>query len=171
MQKMGQWIHRGDISAFIWVNRVWRNSIIDSVMSFLTNFGGAIFSICLSLLLLISGSSNWYDVGSHLAVSLLLSHLAVAVCKRAIPRLRPYRVLDQVFTGTKLLQDASFPSGHSTAAFCSAAVLSSALPELSGGFYSLATLVAISRVYLGMHYPSDVLIGALLGAGTVWLVL
>lgn len=170
MQKVGQWVRGGDVTAFLWVNRSLRNPLFDFTMSFFTHFGSAALSICLSLFLLLNGSSFWREVGTDLAITLLLSHLAVAICKKAVPRLRPYKVLDQVFTGKKLLQDASFPSGHSTAAFCSAAVLSGAIPELSGLFYTIASLVALSRVYLGMHYPSDVLIGALLGTGTVWLL-
>lgn len=60
---------------------------------------------------------------------------------------------------------ASFPSGHATTAFAFAAVLALGLPRLRTGLFALAALVAMSRVVVGAHYPSDVLAGAALGVG------
>lgn len=57
----------------------------------------------------------------------------------------------------------SFPSSHATIAFAMAYVLSQYEPKLRWVLYSLATLIASSRVYLGVHYPSDVVAGAILG--------
>ncbi len=57
----------------------------------------------------------------------------------------------------------SFPSGHATVAFACATVLALAVPRLRWWLYGLAALIAFSRVYVGVHYPGDVLVGALLG--------
>lgn len=57
----------------------------------------------------------------------------------------------------------SFPSGHATVSFACATVLALAVPRLRVPLYSLAALIAFSRVYVGVHYPLDVLAGALLG--------
>lgn len=59
----------------------------------------------------------------------------------------------------------SFPSGHATVAFAAATVLALAVPRLRWPLYALAALIAFSRVYVGVHYPGDVLAGALLGVG------
>lgn len=59
----------------------------------------------------------------------------------------------------------SFPSGHATVAFACAAVLALAVPRLRWWFFGLAALIAFSRVYVGVHYPGDVLAGAVLGIG------
>ncbi|MDA8229292.1 MAG: phosphatase PAP2 family protein [Desulfitobacterium hafniense] len=166
MQRVTNWIQGGDITTFFILNRSWKCPVTDFLMPIITNFGGAIWSIALSLILLVSKNSFWHKSGVQLATSLLISHLVVQLCKRFLPRRRPYQALQNVYTGPKLYQDASFPSGHSTAAFCIATVFSTILPALSILFFLLALLVAVSRVYLGMHYPSDITVGAILGVAT-----
>ncbi|MDY6776953.1 MAG: phosphatase PAP2 family protein [Candidatus Nanohaloarchaea archaeon] len=65
---------------------------------------------------------------------------------------------------------SSFPSGHAALAFALAPVLSQAAPSARIYLYLLAALIAISRVYLGAHYPSDVVAGAAVGLGAGLLV-
>ena len=57
----------------------------------------------------------------------------------------------------------SFPSGHATVSFACATVLALAVPRLRWPLFALAALISFSRVYVGVHYPFDVLAGALLG--------
>lgn len=57
----------------------------------------------------------------------------------------------------------SFPSGHATVSFACATVLALAVPRLRAPLYALAALIAFSRVYVGVHYPGDVVAGAALG--------
>ena len=65
----------------------------------------------------------------------------------------------------------SFPSGHAATSFACATVLSAYAPRWRVPFFLLATLIALSRLYNGVHYPTDVLAGALLGVLVGWLVL
>ena len=67
---------------------------------------------------------------------------------------------------TPVVTDLSFPSAHATTAYAAAAAYSRALPFASPLFYGAATMFALSRPYLGVHYPSDVLAGAALGTVT-----
>ena len=66
--------------------------------------------------------------------------------------------------------DPSFPSDHSTAAFAIAFAVFFLSRKVGIGFLIVATLVALSRVFVGLHYPSDVVAGVLIGAGSAWLV-
>jgi hypothetical protein len=59
----------------------------------------------------------------------------------------------------------SFPSGHATSSFACATAMSRIAPEAAIPLFVLATAIGVSRPYLGMHYPSDVLVGAVLGVG------
>jgi undecaprenyl-diphosphatase len=65
----------------------------------------------------------------------------------------------------------SFPSGHTATSFACATVLAAFVPRLRIPFFVLATLIALSRIYNGMHYPTDVLAGAVLGVLTALLLL
>lgn len=101
--------------------------------------------------------------GRQLLFAVLFCQLLVQTGKRLIRRVRPFAAKDMARVWEKFaLLDSSFPSGHTATAFTVAVVASS---FWGYGFvaYPLAVLVGISRIYLGVHYPSDVFIGALVG--------
>jgi len=83
--------------------------------------------------------------------------------KRAVRRRRPFvDVVSAIVVGKKP-GSWSHPSGHTTASFACARVLASVWPRGAPVFYALASVVGVSRVYVGDHYPGDVLSGATCG--------
>ena len=97
------------------------------------------------------------------AVALVAASLASGALKDLVGRVRPPLAHDSLTALVTLPADPSFPSGHATSAFAAAGVVAAMHPRLRAPVLALAALVALSRVYLGVHYPTDVLAGALLG--------
>ncbi len=94
-----------------------------------------------------------------------VASFADGVLKDAIGRRRPPVADPSVHPLIPLPHDPSMPSGHAMMAFTGAVVLAGVLPRLRWALLALAAGVAVSRVYLGVHYPSDVVVGGVLGAG------
>jgi undecaprenyl-diphosphatase len=107
--------------------------------------------------------SRWSDFAA-LAVALLMATAAADYAlKPAIGRARPFAVAPAVRVIGGKPHDASFPSGHAANAFAGAFVVSTAVPSGRLVWWPLAVAIAYSRVYLGVHYPLDVIGGALVG--------
>jgi undecaprenyl-diphosphatase len=121
--------------------------------------------------------------GAFLATGMRLSHLlipwvAVALswtlaegAKYLFNRARPFIDDTEVAPLMKTPSSSSFPSGHSATAAAGALTLSAVYPSYAPALLLSGFLVALSRIYLGVHYPFDVLAGALIGAVTAGAVL
>ena len=96
----------------------------------------------------------------------LLAHFHI---KRWVRRLRPYEAHPKIRVDFKPIERFSFPSGHTLHAFLMVTLLASFFPMMVIPLYLWAALVGISRIYLGVHYLSDVFAGALLGIVSGWL--
>ena len=93
------------------------------------------------------------------------------VVKPLVDRPRPFAVLSTVTLIDARPPSESFPSGHSAMAGAGALAATRLLPRAGWALWPLATLIAFSRVYLGVHWPSDVIAGALVGFAVAWFVL
>ena len=89
--------------------------------------------------------------------------LVAAVLARVVDRPRPFVAHPQIHP-LYVVHSSSFPAGHAATAFAGAMVASYLARRAAPAFFALAALIGYSRVYVGVHYPSDVLAGALVGA-------
>jgi membrane-associated phospholipid phosphatase len=109
--------------------------------------------------------------GLYIAASVAGSAFITYGLKQSFQRQRPYDAYPDIIPvgGSS---SPSFPSGHTSMAFSSATSLTIAFPKwyVAVPAFAWATTVGYSRMYMGVHYPSDVLAGAVVGAGSAWLM-
>jgi undecaprenyl-diphosphatase len=102
--------------------------------------------------------------------ALLIASAASGLLKDVFDRVRPALAEPGVTALVSLPGDASMPSGHAATAAAAAGVVALLHPRLRAPLAALVAAIALSRVYLGVHYPSDVIVGAALGLAIAWLV-
>lgn len=147
----------------LYIQEHMKNDVLDYLMrgiTFLSN-SGWIWILCAVILLSIK---KYRSYGYALATGLVLCFLIGNVTlKPLIARTRPYDFYEDFNLIVNALHTFSFPSGHTYTAFCGATVLFSVNKKIGYAALSLALLTAFSRLYLLVHYPSDVLAGAVMG--------
>ena len=168
-------LYSTDLSLFYFINHSLHNILLDVVMPWLTDinkhWSGRIILLSLWLLLLLRGGKQGRIAALMLIPSFTLSdQLNSSYLKFIFDRPRPCHVLTDVQLLVPCGSGYSFPSSHAVNNLAAAVVLSHFLPRWSWAFYTFASLMAFSRLYVGVHYPSDVLGGALIGLGCGWLV-
>lgn len=141
-----------------------RFSEISPIVVAITKLGnGGFIWIVLSVLLLFPKKTRRAGILSLVA---LLGSLCITnfFLKNYVARVRPYEVVEGLHCLVERAKDWSFPSGHASAAFASAVVIYKSRPKRLGvPCMILAFAIALSRLYVGIHYPSDVICGAVIG--------
>ncbi|GMK39828.1 phosphatidylglycerophosphatase B [Paenibacillus sp. CCS19] len=174
MERMMGWLRSRDHQMLMIANRRPAHRLLQAGLSrwleTITHMGGATFTLCTALCAAIAGSAAWSMAGWQCIAAVAVSHLPVAVMKRHFRRLRPYQKLPNITACRSPLQDSSFPSGHTTAIFAWLVPLIAAAGATAVLLLPAAIVVGLSvawsRMYLGLHYPSDVFAGAMLGSAT-----
>jgi undecaprenyl-diphosphatase len=121
---------------------------------------------------LITGNKNTINSSIEIAASAVICFAVTEGIKYSVNRTRPFKTYPDIRNKTKkAVTDPGFPSGHTSAIFNTATELAINYPKwyiiIPG--YLVAGTIAYSRMYLGVHYPTDVLAGAIIGAGTAYL--
>ena len=148
-----------DHQLFFWINHLPHTPVSDAIAMTLSGTLGSmvIVWILLSIWLFVREEKKdklfFLSVAAASGLSLLITEFFL---KNVFARNRPLGAF---------LTDYSFPSGHATVAWALAVVLAAKEPRVKYLFYLLALLISLSRIYLGVHYPADVIAGMLVGLG------
>ena len=141
-----------------------RSPILDNIMIFITSLGnGGMIWIAATIVLLIPKKTRKAGIMSAVALlgSLIINNNIV---KNIVQRPRPFVTFTDLQIIIPTPSEFSFPSGHTSSSFAAAAVFYRHLPKKLGlPAVILAGLIGFSRLYVGVHYPTDVIAGVLMG--------
>jgi len=168
--KLMQTIHSYDVSLFTWVMRRKSQKFLVFCAKGISKSGDGYFYLALGCALWWSQGADELRLLSCMALGLLMERPLYFILKNACKRDRPPAVLD-IKSFVVPSDRFSFPSGHTSAAFLMAVLLGWFLSAWLPLLLAWATLVGMSRVILGVHFPTDTLVGALMGTGLALLSL
>ncbi len=143
--------------------------LMDKIMTFITTLGNS-GMIWIAVALLMLCSKKYRKTGIVLAIGLIGSLLfGNIILKPLIHRPRPFQLREGINLIIPAPHDYSFPSGHTLASVISATILLIRERKIGYGALALAVLIAFSRLYLYVHFPTDILGGAVLGVAIALL--
>ena len=167
-----QSIQQLDGEILLLIQRYLRTDMLTPFMKSVTFLGNGGWFWILCAVVLLAVPKTGYAAALSLIFGAIVTNLLL---KNIVARPRPFAEIEALIPMITKPKDFSFPSGHTTASFAVALVMLRMLPKKFGiPAVVLAALVAFSRLYLGVHYPTDVLTGfviALVGSMlSVWIV-
>lgn len=145
------------------INNNMHGYVMDKMMVFITHLGsGGFIWITIAVLLMIN--KKYRNIGFMVLGALLLNTiLCEGILKHLVQRMRPSTYIPAANLLIPKPSSYSFPSGHAASSFAAAGVLAKYFKGYAFVFFGLASLIAFSRLYLNVHYPTDVLAGIILG--------
>ena len=159
-----EWFFELDGNILLYIQEYLRSDFMTPIWKVITSLGDAgWFWILLTIILLIPKKTRKIGIAS--AISLVIGVIITNVAlKNIVARTRPYEVVEGLTLLVGKAHDYSFPSGHSCASFASAFAIYKTAPKKYGiAALVLASLIAFSRLYVGIHYPTDVIAGVVIG--------
>lgn len=167
-----------DILIFYLININMQNPVFDVIMPLISEIGYFSIWVLVCVLLYAFGGEKGKNVAVVCMVALVFGYFLTEILKYIVERPRPYAVLDGVRVLTSM-DNSSWPSGHTVSSFIGAFIIGRSYSFTVKGkgykwIYPLLTfafLVGFSRIYNGVHYPFDVVSGALIGIFCALLIL
>ncbi len=158
-----QQISRWDVELCVLCNRQSRNVSVRSLFRVASRLGDGVFWYTLMVVLLLHFGGEALPAVLHMIGAGLISTLVYKLIKHATLRPRPFSVHPDIACTGKILDQFSFPSGHTMHATSFSIIVASYFPGLAWVVVPFSVMVALSRPILGLHYPSDVVAGAVMG--------
>ncbi|OIP63887.1 MAG: phosphatase PAP2 family protein [Ignavibacteria bacterium CG2_30_36_16] len=163
---MAEFLYSIDVTIFYFFNHTLSVGFLDKFFSIITNVNNwyIAYIILLGILLTKGGRQGRIAAAAVVLMIVVTDQLQHKVIKEIFERIRPCNALTDVLTPLGCNGTFSFPSNHATNNFAVAVLFYRIYPHLKLPLFIAASLIAISRVYLGLHYPSDILSGVLVGS-------
>lgn len=162
---MTDFLYSIDVAVFRFINGTLANPVTDKLMPFITDVTHwYLVYVLLWFIILFKGGK--YRIGLAIGMILLVTisdQISSNLLKNLIERSRPCKVLENVHLLVTCTDSFSFPSSHAVNNFAAAMFFTFFYRKLKWILFSVATLMALSRIFVGVHYPSDVVGGALIG--------
>jgi undecaprenyl-diphosphatase len=155
-----------ELKFMAWANRWWNSRPLDYILPWVTHFGSHFAVIVFILLRWIT--TKQLKVLFDLLLLYAIQSFIIYFLKFTVRRQRPLPREEMEFKVSKgpgEIIDPSFPSAHTTFSFMMATVLAFCFPRYQAIFFIFAVFIGWTRLYLGLHYPTDAIGGALLGVG------
>ncbi|TBR43123.1 phosphatase PAP2 family protein [Marinomonas agarivorans] len=160
-------IHNKDVQTFYWCMARKHRALMTSLSRFISHSADGHLYAVLALFLYYIGKT---DVLTMLGVAFCFERILYFIMKKGFKRNRPSAALENFRSFIQPSDQFSFPSGHTSGAFLVAYFLTMLLPEFYMLWYSWAVCVGLSRVFLGVHFPTDTAMGAILGTMSAILI-
>ncbi len=164
------WLFELDGNILLWIQEYLRNDVLNTIMKFITSLGDAGLIWILSAVVLLFFKKTrkvGIMIGMALIGSIILNNL---ILKNMFQRTRPYEVVDGLTRLIGKQSDFSFPSGHTGSSIAASIVIFKNLPKKFGiPALIVGILISFSRLYIGVHYPTDVIVGAIMGAVSAFI--
>jgi undecaprenyl-diphosphatase len=163
IRAFGNSIQQFDIALILYISQLNGRYVVDKTFYLISRTGDGPFYVITGIMLILGPVQDGLMISSVGALAFCIELPIYFIVKKYVKRLRPFEQMQYINHLIAPPDKYSFPSGHTAAAFVMATIFSVYFSNLSLILYVMASFIGFSRLYLRVHYPTDIFAGAVLG--------